>query len=302
MALALFIIFLFIAIFLKNAAFSLFIGILLSYLKLKYSFQVFHVDGSRYLKLGIILLGGTISFNVLNDIATNYIPIVSIYVLAIMFFGLILGKALKLPKNLNILIVSGTAICGATAIGALSPILGAKKEDLVASVSLVFLLNATAIIIFPYIGAYFNMSNEEFGIFSALTIHDTSSVLGTASLYSDDSVTYASIIKIGRTLWIIPLLIGASIYSKSGNKDYQFPYFILVFLLFIILGNVLEIQSDIKSGLKWLSIIFFQIGLFMIGYKFNLTSVTQIYPLRAIVFATSIWILIITVTLLVFHV
>ena len=132
--------------------------------------------------------------------------------------------------------VSGTAICGGTAIASLAPIIKAKSEDLVASISLIFfLLNAIAIILFPYIGEFYEMTDAEFGVFSALTIHDTASVVGTASLYSDESVTYASITKLGRTLWIVPLLIGASIYSKSENKEYEFPYFILVFIAFVVI-------------------------------------------------------------------
>ena len=128
-----------------------------------------------------------------------------------------LNTLIKLPQKLTLLLVSGTAICGGTAIASLAPIINAKSKDLVASISLVFLLNAIAIMVFPYIGEYYEMTNEEFGIFSALTIHDTASVVGTASLYSNESVTYASIIKLGRTLWIVPLLIGASIFSKSDN-------------------------------------------------------------------------------------
>ena len=79
-----------------------------------------------------------------------------------------------------------------------------------------------------------------------MTIHDTASVVGTASLYSDESVTYASITKLGRTLWIVPLLIGASIYSKSENKEYEFPYFILVFIAFVVLGNIFSIDGELS--------------------------------------------------------
>ena len=199
------------------------------------------------------------------------------------------------------MLVSGTAICGGTAIASLAPIIKARSEDLVASISLVFLLNAIAIILFPYIGQYYEMTNQEFGIFTALTIHDTASVVGTASLYSDESVTYASITKLGRTLWIVPLLIGASIYSRSDNKDYEFPYFILIFIAFVIIGNTLGIDDEIKSIMKRFSIALFQIGLFMIGYKFQLNTILNL-SVKPVVFAVSIWITIILVTLMVFHV
>ncbi|HJL80047.1 MAG TPA: putative sulfate exporter family transporter, partial [Gammaproteobacteria bacterium] len=280
---------------------SLFLGIFLAFVNNKFTLKPISVNGSNFLKAGIICLGGTISLKALGDISTDYIPMVSLYVLSIMIFGTLLGKLIKLPRNLTLLLVSGTAICGGTAIASLAPIIKAKSEDLVASISLVFLLNAIAIILFPYIGEYYEMTNEEFGIFSALTIHDTASVVGTASLYSDESVTYASITKLGRTLWIVPLLIGASIYTKSDNKDYEFPYFILVFLAFVIIGNTLGVDEEIKSIMKRVSIALFQIGLFMIGYKFQLNTILNL-SIKPVLFAVSIWITIIALTLLVFHV
>ena len=301
MAIAFFLVLLGLAVFLQQAALSLFLGIFLSYFNSRLSLTPVSVNGSLFLKAGIICLGGTISLNSLGTISLDYIPLVSIYVIAIMIFGILIGKLIRLPHNLTLLLVSGTAICGGTAIASLAPIIKAKSEDLVASISLVFLLNAIAIILFPYIGEFFEMTDAEFGIFSALTIHDTASVVGTASLYSDESVTYASIIKLGRTLWIVPLLIGASIYSKSENKEYEFPYFILVFIAFVVLGNIFNIDGEIKSIIKTISIAFFQIGLFMIGYKFQLHTLMKL-SLKPVIFAASIWIIIISITLITFHV
>ena len=300
MAIVFFLVLLGLAVFLQQAALSLFLGIFLSYFNSRFSLTPLSVNGSLFLKAGIICLGGTISLNSLGTISLDYIPLVSIYVIAIMIFGILIGKLIRLPHNLTLLLVSGTAICGGTAIASLAPIIKAKSEDLVASISLVFLLNAIAIILFPYIGEFFEMTDAEFGIFSALTIHDTASVVGTASLYSDESVTYASIIKLGRTLWIVPLLIGASIYSKSENKEYEFPYFILVFIAFVVLGNIFNIDGEIKSYIKTVSIAFFQIGLFMIGYKFQLHTLMKL-SLKPVIFAASIWIIIISITLITFH-
>ena len=300
MAIAFFIVFLGSALFLQQAALSLFLGIFLSYVNNKLSLTPVSVNGSLFLKAGIICLGGTISLTSLGTISLDYIPLVSIYVIAIMIIGILIGKLIKLPKNLTLLLVSGTAICGGTAIASLAPIIKAKNEDLVASISLIFLLNAIAIILFPYIGEFYEMTDAEFGVFSALTIHDTASVVGTASLYSDQSVTYASITKLGRTLWIVPLLIGASIYSKSENKEYEFPYFILVFIAFVLLGNIFNVDGEIKSYMKYISISFFQIGLFMIGYKFQLRTLMNL-SIKPVIFAISIWLIIIAITLIIFH-
>ncbi len=302
MAIAFFVVLLGLALFLQQAALSLFLGIFLSYLNNKLSLTPLSVDGSWFLKAGIICLGGTISLKSLGTISIDYIPIVSIYVIAIMLIGILIGKAIKLPKNLTLLLVSGTAICGGTAIASLAPIIKAKSGDLVASISMVFLLNAIAIILFPYIGEFYDMTDAEFGVFSALTIHDTSSVIGAASLYSEESITYASIIKLGRTLWIIPLLIGFSIYTKAEKRNYDFPYFILAFIAFIIYGSIFNIDLETEDILKSISIALFQIGLFMIGYKFQLKTILEIYPLKAVIFAVSIWITIIATTLMIFYV
>ena len=300
MAIAFFIVLLVSALFLQQAALSLFLGISLSYVNNKLSLTPVSVNGSLFLKAGIICLGGTISLTSLGKISLDYIPLVSIYVIVIMIIGILIGKLIKLPKNLTLLLVSGTAICGGTAIASLAPIIKAKSEDLVASISLIFLLNAIAIILFPYIGEFYEMTDAEFGVFSALTIHDTASVVGTASLYSDQSVTYASITKLGRTLWIVPLLIGASIYSKSENKEYEFPYFILVFIAFVLLGNIFNVDGEIKSYMKYISISLFQIGLFMIGYKFQLKTLMNL-SIKPVIFAISIWLIIIAITLIIFH-
>ena len=300
MAIAFFVVFLGSALFLQQAALSLFLGIFLSYVNNKLSLTPVSVNGSLFLKAGIICLGGTISLTSLGTISLDYIPLVSIYVIAIMIIGILIGKLIKLPKNLTLLLVSGTAICGGTAIASLAPIIKAKSEDLVASISLIFLLNAIAIILFPFIGEFYEMTDAEFGVFSALTIHDTASVVGTASLYSDESVTYASITKLGRTLWIVPLLIGASIYSKSENNEYEFPYFILVFIAFVVLGNIFNVDGEIKSYMKYISISLFQIGLFLIGYKFQLKTLMNL-SIKPVIFAISIWLIIIAITLIIFH-
>jgi len=295
-----FILFFALLLYVGNAALSIFIGILFTVLlKPEKSFISMKV-GTIPLQIGIVILGATISLPYAWSVSSSYLPWISLFVIASFFIGLMLGKILGIHHRIAFLLSAGAAICGGTAMAAIAPIIKAKSEDLVASISLVFLLNAIAIILFPYIGEFFEMTDAEFGIFSALTIHDTASVVGTASLYSDESVTYASIIKLGRTLWIVPLLIGVSIYSKSENKEYEFPYFILVFIAFVVLGNIFNIDGEIKSTIKTISIAFFQIGLFMIGYKFQLHTLMKL-SLKPVIFAASIWIIIISITLITFH-
>ena len=285
----------------NQAAISLILGICFSIIKNRYSLTSIKVNGTSFLKAGIILLGGTISLGSVSEISLNYLPLVSLYVLMIFLVGFLLGRILKVDKKHLILLVAGTAICGGTAIAALAPVIKAKTEELVSSISLVFLLNLLAIILFPLIGQYLGMSEKDFGIFAALTIHDTASVLGTASIYGEESVVYASVIKLGRTLWIIPMILSFSLYFKNKEAEYDFPYFIIFFLVFVLLGTFIDLNQDILIMIKKISSALFLLGLFFIGAQFNLTTLSKLI-IQPIIFAITLWLIIITTTLLIFYV
>ena len=160
--------------------------------------------GSKLIQLGIILLAFSIPLYDAYELTRTFLPSISLFVILIFILGLLLGRFLKVDKNQTILIASGTAICGATAIAAIAPILKAKPKIIIASISLVFLLNAFGLIAFPLLATYLNMSQDFFGAWAALAIHDTASVVGAAMTYGQDSVEMATTIKLTRTLWLIP--------------------------------------------------------------------------------------------------
>ena len=294
-------IFIGVSLVINQAAISLILGICFSIIKNKYSLTSIKVNGTSFLKAGIILLGGTISLGSVSEISLNYLPLVSLYVLMIFLVGFLLGRILKVEKKHLILLVAGTAICGGTAIASLAPVIKAKTEALVSSISLVFLLNLLAIILFPLIGQYLGMSEKDFGIFAALTIHDTASVLGTASIYGEESVVYASVIKLGRTLWIIPMILSFSLYFKNKDAEYYFPYFIIFFLAFVLLGTFVDLNQDLLIIIKRITSALFLLGLFFIGAQFNLTTLSKL-TIQPIIFAITLWLIIITTTLLIFYV
>ena len=253
------------------------------------------------MKAGIVLLGGTISLSSVSEISVNYLPLVSFYVLMVFLVGFLLGRILKVSQKHLILLVAGTAICGGTAIASLAPIIKAKTEELISSISLVFLLNLLAIIFFPLLGQYMGMSEKDFGIFAALTIHDTASVLGAASIYGEESVVYASVIKLGRTLWIIPMILSFSLYFKNKDPEYNFPYFIIFFLAFVLLGTFVDLNQDIQIMIKKISNALFLLGLFFIGSQFNLKTISEL-SIKPIIFSITLWLIIIIATLLIFYV
>ena len=159
------------------------------------------------LQIGIVLLGATISLPYAIDVSSDYLPWISLFVIVSFFTGLILGKLLGIHRRVAFLLSSGAAICGGTAMAAVAPIIKAKPQELLIAMTIVFLLNAVAIILFPIIGGYLEMTNFEFGAWSALAIHDTSSVIGSATIFSNESAQVAATLKLGRTVWLIPLLL-----------------------------------------------------------------------------------------------
>ena len=294
-------IFIGVSLFINQAAISLILGILFSVIKNRYSLSAVNVNGTNFLKAGIVLLGGTISLSSVSEISVNYLPLVSFYVLMVFLVGFLLGRILKVSQKHLILLVAGTAICGGTAIASLAPIIKAKTEELISSISLVFLLNLLAIIFFPLLGQYMGMSEKDFGIFAALTIHDTASVLGAASIYGEESVVYASVIKLGRTLWIIPMILSFSLYFKNKDPEYNFPYFIIFFLAFVLLGTFVDLNQDIQIMIKKISNALFLLGLFFIGSQFNLKTISEL-SIKPIIFSITLWLIIIIATLLIFYV
>ena len=284
-----------------QAAISLILGIFFSVINEKFSLSAPKINGTNFLKAGIIFLGGTISLSSVSEITVDYLPLVSIYVVLIFLMGFVIGKLFKVPKNYLILLVAGTAICGGTAMAALAPIIKSKAGELVSSISLIFLLNLIAIVMFPYLGDFLGMTEREFGIFAALTIHDTASVIGASSIYGEESVVYASVIKLGRTLWIIPTVILFSLYFRSQEAEYELPYFILFFLGFVLLGSFIDLNQDAQFVLKKMSNTLFLLGLFFIGLKFDLKTLRDL-SIRPIIFALILWLIIICLTIVVFYV
>ena len=259
-----------------NPAISLILGILFAVLNKKNEIIIPKDLGSKLLKTGIILLGGTISYSSFASISIDYFPLISIYVFAVITIGILLGSFMKIEKKHLLLLVSGTAICGGTAMAALAPIIQSKKEDLASSITIIFLLNLVAIILFPIVGSALGLTQEQFGIFAALTIHDTASVIGTASIFGQPAMEVATILKLGRTLWIVPLLIFSSWYFNKKDGHSNFPYFILLFVLFILISSLVGFSDTTVYYLKNTSKAFLLLGLFFIGTEISFTKIKQI--------------------------
>ena len=288
-----------IALFIGNAAISLLLGILFSSFNKKNQILIPKKIGSKFLKIGIIFLGGSISYTTMANVSIDYFPLISLYVISLMILGFLLGSLLKVEKKHLLLLISGTAICGGTALAALAPIIKSKREELASSITIVFLLNLFAIIVFPFIGEAIGLSQRQFGIFAALTIHDTASVIGAASIFGNEALEIATIMKLGRTLWIIPLILVASWYFNRQEKSLDFPYFILLFVFFVMAGSFFIFEDSWILFFKKSSIIFLSLGLFFIGTEISFNAIKKI-SLKPVSFAILLWFLVISVTSLLY--
>ena len=276
------------AILAGNAALSIFLGIAFTFFFKPSSIFLSRRLGTIPLQIGIVILGATISLPYAVNVSSVYLPWISLFVILSFSAGLIIGKILKIENRLAFLISSGAAICGGTAMAAIAPIIKAKPQELLIALTIVFLLNAIAIILFPIAGNYLEMSDFEFGAWSALAIHDTSSVIGAASIYSNESAQVAATLKLGRTIWLIPLILLTNWVFNKNLQAAQFPRFIIFFIAAIVLNTLLNFNSEVISLLKICSQIFLLFGLFCIGSQFDINEIRSM-DVKPLMMALILW-------------
>ncbi|MFL2698421.1 MAG: YeiH family protein [Gammaproteobacteria bacterium] len=293
-----FIVFSFIVIVLISPILSIVLGILFALLYRDKANNISKKISSYPLQIGIVLLGLTISLDSLMPIVKNYFIWVSFFVIFSFFICFLIGKWVGLDNKLILLLSSGSAICGATAMAVVAPLIKSKAETLMISLAIIFTLNTIAIILFPFFGTYLNMSDYEFGIFSALAIHDTGSVVGSALQFSDNSVESAASLKILRTLWLIPLIIFFNLKFNTINAKKSLPIFILFFFVAVIYSNLINLSYEVIEYLKILSKIFISYGIFSIGLQSGKLDLSDIKP-KPFMVATSVWIIVVPVAYLI---
>ena len=276
------------AILAGNAALSIFLGIAFTFFFKPSSLFFSRRLGTIPLQIGIVILGATISLPYAVNVSSVYLPWISLFVILSFFTGLIIGKILKIENRLAFLISSGAAICGGTAMAAIAPIIKAKPQELLIALTIVFLLNAIAIILFPIAGNYLEMSDFEFGAWSALAIHDTSSVIGAASIYSNESAQVAATLKLGRTIWLIPLILLTNWVFNKNLQAAQFPRFIIFFILAILVNTFFNFDEITLNVLQIISQSFLMFGLFCIGSQFDSDQLTSISS-KPLILALLLW-------------
>lgn len=202
--------------------------------------------------------------------------------------GLFLTKAFKLEFKLGYLITSGTAICGGSAIAAISPIIKAENKTISIALGVVFLLNSIALLIFPSIGYYLQLTQEQFGLWCAVAIHDTSSVVGAAMEYGEEALRVATTVKLSRALWIIPLSIFSIFFFKVKGEKFKIPYFIVLFILAILINSYVGLPESWTSAIVGCAKRLLIVTLFLVGTTISIADLKS-EGLRPIVFALSLW-------------
>ena len=285
-----------ISLWIGNSALSLFLGILLALIyKLPDGFFT-QKYGSKILQTGIVFLGGSLSIETVYQTNSDYFVWISTFVILSFAAVVLLGKLMGVTEKLSFLIASGTAICGGTAVASVAPSIKAKPEELTTAITIIFLLNAIAVLAFPLFNEYLELNDVQFGAWAALAIHDTASVVGAASSVGEVSVEVAATLKVARTIWIVPLVIFSAWLYRNKNDSYGLPIFVVFFIVAAVLNTIFQPDEVIVDYLKLINRICLLTGLFCIGTQISRESLAFL-EFKPIMLASIIWALIIPASL-----
>jgi len=193
-----------------------------------------------------------------------------------LILGTFLGKWLKTDKKTSHLISCGTAICGGSAIAAISPVIKSNENQTSIALGVIFILNSIALFVFPFIGHQLDLSQKDFGLWCAIAIHDTSSVVGAANKYGAEALQIATTVKLARALWIIPISILTAVIFKSKNSKIKIPYFIGLFILAMLFNTYVPATAIIASHIVGIAKIGLTITLFLIGATLNINTLKSV--------------------------
>lgn len=252
----------------------------------------------RLLQISIIGLGFGMNINNALEVGKEGL-LLTIFTLTFVFLlGWGLSKIFGLDKKIAYLISSGTAICGGSAIAAVAPLIKANEKEISIAIGTVFVLNAVALFAFPVIGHLLELTQHDFGIWSAIAIHDTSSVVGAASQYGEEALEIATTVKLSRALWIIPLSILTAIIFRQSEKGIKFPYFILLFIVAMLISSWLPQFAEVYSWISYIAKRLLVLTLFLVGTQLTLETI-KTAGIKSILFGSILWIAVSVVSLVV---
>jgi len=229
------------------------------------------------LRLCVVLLGFTMNFSIVLHAGLRGLGMAVLTIGATFVLGAWLGRIFRVPPRTSLLISAGTAICGGSAIAAVGAVTEAEEGEMTVSLATVFLLNAVALYLFPPLGRVLQLSQESFGAWAGIAIHDVSSVVGAASLFGPLALQTATAVKLSRALWIAPLtLVLARIYRKPGGAAGSFPWFILLFILASALRAWIPTMAPLVPAIASVSKAGLGLTLFLIGSGLSVPMLREV--------------------------
>lgn len=202
-------------------------------------------------------------------------------IIATIALGTLLGKLFKVQKKTSHLISCGTAICGGSAIAAIAPVIQSDEKQTSVALGVIFILNSIALFVFPLVGHWLNMSQNDFGLWCAIAIHDTSSVVGAANKYGAEALQVATTVKLARALWIIPVALITAVVFKNKKSKVKIPYFIGLFILAMVCNTYFSPVASVAPHLVSIAKIGLTVTMFLIGAGLNSTVLKSVgmFPL-----------------------
>ncbi len=265
----------------------------------------------QLLQLSVIALGFGMNLQQVIHAGRSGFLYTAISITATLVLGVLLGKLLTIGGKASFLITAGTAICGGSAIAALAPITGANEEEISVSMGTVFLLNSVALLLFPPIGAALHLSQNQFGLWAALAIHDTSSVVGASARYGNQALIIGTTVKLARALWIVPVSLLTAAFIRgisrrshatggSPQAKVKMPWFILLFCLASVAATYLPRLAALFVSLNHLGKVALIATLFLIGTGISQKTLRQVGP-RPLLQGVILWIIAGSFSLYVIH-
>lgn len=272
-------------------AVALFLGLVYAML-FECPYPKFNKKTSKYL-LQVSVVGLGFGMNVTESLKSGsegmMFTIASVF--GVMVIGVLFGWWLHINRKTAYLISSGTAICGGSAIAAVGPVLKASSHEMAVSLGVIFILNAIALFIFPPIGRFFEMSDAQFGTWAAIAIHDTSSVVGAGEAYGPEALKLATLIKLTRALWIIPLAFITMAIFRDKTAKVSIPWFIFLFVAAMIINTYCGLPAAFSEWCVWLAKKGLVLTLLLIGASLSLKTIKAV-GVKPLLLAILLWIVI----------
>ena len=266
---------------------------------MSHPFKEFNHRAIKYLlEISVVGLGFGLNFGEVIKAGKTGVLFTVVSIGATLIVGWLIGRLLSINKKISYLISAGTAICGGSAIAAIAPIINAHEDEVAIALGTIFILNSIALFLFPPLGHFLGLTMKQFGMWAAIAIHDTSSVVGASAKYGDEALKIATIVKLTRALWIVPVSLGTILFLRNKSAKVAFPHFILGFIGASLIVTFLPALKPLYDGLVHGSKIGLTVTLYLIGEGLSRETLRSV-GVKPVIQAVILWIFISVVSLLV---